>query len=746
MMTALVRVRAEEVRSRCRGVAIILVLLAGHRTTSTTTAAPASSSDELTASPVAAYRRAVLADPGDDPGRGRRLFEDVARTRCLACHAINGQGAKLGPDLLGVGGRMTPAEILGSILDPSEKIHPDYASTTIATTAGQVLVGLVRPINDAEVEVATSATDTVRLRLDAIDEQAASPVSLMPSGLEQSMTPAEMADLIAYLHRLEAPRSSGDSRQANDVREIPRAIRPVDFVPIHPKATRFDHAVWFSPIPGQTGRFAVAEIQSGRIWRLQPDATGSEKTLFADLAGEILSGELTGLMGLAFHPDFARNHRYFVKIHGPRESGRLAVAIVERRATDDNLSDSGQPSRLILKIPVVSEIHNGGQVAFGPDGLLYVGMGDTGPQGDPRGHGQDLGQWLGKMLRIDVDRTDGDRPYAIPLDNPFREQPGARPEIFASGFREPWRFSFDARTGELWVGDVGQNRIEEVSVVRKGDNLGWNVLEGLENHSDQFRSAAAHYVPPVFSYSHRVGVSVTGGFVYHGSLNPSLAGKYIFGDYETRWVWAVGFVDRELTSVVEIGRAPDKIVSFGADDAGEIYLVGYDRGMVYRIDASRADLAATRTVEVVPTARTSASSWRYTLGRPAALNWTEPDFDDSHWTAAPGGFGRSGTPDAVVRTEWTSGDIWLRREFSLPDLIPSTMALAVHHDEDAEVYLNGVLAATLPGFTGAYDDAVPIQAAALATLRPGRNRLAVHCRQTQGGQYIDAGIVAAETR
>ena len=695
---------------------------------------------------IESYRRAVLARRDLDPARGRRLFEDAARTHCVACHAVNGQGGRLGPDLLGVGGRLTFAEVVEAILEPSLKIHPDYASSTVATRSGQVLVGIIRPVGDGEVEVLTSETASTRLKLEEIEERAASPVSLMPAGLQATMSPAELADLVAYLHRLEPPRGSGGMAEVNDASEIPRAVRPVAFVPVHPESTRFNHPVWFSPIPGQPGWFAVAEIQSGRIWRFRPDAAGAEKTLFADLGGAVLPGEITGLMGLAFHPDFARNHRYFVKLHTPREAGRLAVSIFERLASTDGLADSGQGSKLILKIPVVSEIHNGGQIAFGPDGLMYVGMGDTGPQGDPRGHGQDLGQWLGKMLRIDVDRAEGDRPYAIPADNPFVGRADARPEIFAYGLREPWRFSFDRLTRDLWVGDVGQGRFEEVSIVRKGDNLGWNVLEGFSRHSERYRSAGSAYVPPVFSYSHRVGVSVTGGFVYRGTAQPALAGKYVFADFETRRVWALTTTDQKLTSIVEIGRAPDKVASIGQDETGELYLVGYDRGMISRIDATGADLTPSRNVEIVPTARTAAATWRYTLVPPEADRWIRPEFDDADWTAAPGGFGRAGTPAATVRTAWTSADIWLRREFTLPEVNPATLHLAVHHDEDAEIYLNGVLAATLSGFTGAYDDAVPISPAARAALHPGINRLAVHCHQTGGGQYIDVGVVATEPR
>ncbi len=238
---------------------------------------------------------------------------------------------------------------------------------------------------------------------------------------------------------------------------------------------------------------------------------------------------------------------------------------------------------------------------------------------------------------------------------------------------------------------------------------------------------------------------MTGGFVYRGSASPRLAGKYICGDFETRRVWAAaGPTSARLTSVVEIGRAPDQDRLLRPGRRG--------RTLPRRLrpgddlpprHASHVDPTPTRTVEVVATARTAATSWRYTLGRPAGDAWARDDFDDAAWTPAPGGFGTPGTPGAVVRTGWTAGAIWLRREFHLADLDPSQLTLAVHHDEDAEIYLNGVLAATLPGFTGGYDDAVAIRPEARATLRAGPNRLAVHCRQTGGGQYIDVGIVAA---
>src|SRR5262249_23415765 len=176
--------------------------------------------------------------------------------------------------------------------------------------------------------------------------------------------------------------------EAVNPRDVPRAVGPVSFRPIVDRNEPFHRPVWFGPLPGHFMTSVVIEIQRGRIWLLEED--GKKRTLFADLVNETHPAENSGLTSLAFHPEFARNGRYFLKMHSPREGGQLAVQVVERRASPDGLRDSGEPSKLILKIPVFSAVHNGGHLAFGPDGFLYIGMGDTGPQGDPRGHGQDM--------------------------------------------------------------------------------------------------------------------------------------------------------------------------------------------------------------------------------------------------------------------------------------------------------------------------------------------------------------------
>jgi glucose/arabinose dehydrogenase len=192
---------------------------------------------------------------------------------------------------------------------------------------------------------------------------------------------------------------------------------------------------------------------------------------------------------------------------------------------------------------------------------------------------------LGKILRIDVDHSSADKPYAIPADNPFVGRSGFRPEIWAYGLREPWRFSFDSLTKDLWVGDVGQDRYEEVDVVKSGDNCGWNVYEGFEPFSNRYRREGETYVQPVFAYRRRYGPSVTGGYVYRGDPRLSYYGVYIFGDYESRRVFGLTQRNGALQRVRQIGVAPQRVVSFGCDSAGQLYVVGYE-GTLYRLDLS----------------------------------------------------------------------------------------------------------------------------------------------------------------
>jgi glucose/arabinose dehydrogenase len=272
------------------------------------------------------------------------------------------------------------------------------------------------------------------------------------------------------------------------------------------------------------------------------------------------------------------------------EQPTVKTTVVERLASEDLLRDSGAAPRRLYEVQQPAFNHIGGGMTFGPDGMLYIGFGDGGSQRDPEGHGQNPRTAHGSMLRIDVDpQTDG-KPYAIPADNPFlaahKRDPAILPETWAIGLREPWRFSFDAKTGELWVGDVGQDKFEEVCRVRAGENHGWNVYEGYEPFSDEYRRAGEKFSFPVFAYPHSLGVSVTGGYVYRGKRAPSFEGAYIFGDYETRRVWGLKEENGRL-AVRELGESPEHLASFGVDENGEIYVVGYE-GTIYALDFSES--------------------------------------------------------------------------------------------------------------------------------------------------------------
>ncbi|HTL16560.1 MAG TPA: PQQ-dependent sugar dehydrogenase, partial [Patescibacteria group bacterium] len=293
-----------------------------------------------------------------------------------------------------------------------------------------------------------------------------------------------------------------------------------------------------------------------------------------------------GLLGMAFHPKFRQNRKYYLK-HQVLEAGQIMTTVVEREASPDLRSDSGKPSRRLWQVSATTQDHTGGCIAFGPDDFLYIGMGDTGPQQDPQGHGQDLTTCLGKLLRIDVDRADPGLAYAIPSDNPFRGLTGVRPEIWAYGLREPWRFSFDSLTGDLWVGDVGQDRVEEVDIVQRGENCGWNVYEGFEPFSNRYRKPGVAYIPPVFAYRRKFGNCVIGGHVYRGDRQSSFYGVYICGDYTSRRIFGLKQKNRQLLTVHQIGVSPQSIASFAEDEERNIYVVGYE-GMIYKMNFESA--------------------------------------------------------------------------------------------------------------------------------------------------------------
>lgn len=685
------------------------------------------------------YRRATPTDGA--AGRGAKLFLDK-RATCSTCHGTDGRGGKVGPDLHGIADKLDRDGLIRAVLEPSADVLPGYESTVVNTKAGATHTGVLKFAGERDIELGLADGKTVRIARGDIDEIKSSRTSLMPDNLHAALTLAEFADLVAYLETLHLPPPTTAARPDNPT-TIARATKPLRVVPFVTPADGVQRPVWFGPLTGHAGEHLAVEVERARVWRIESANGSIQKSLFVDLGAQTRHGYIEGILGFALHPDFAKNRRYFLAMHDPARD-KVIVNLWERRATADGTADAGGEPKKLLAVEMPHVNHNGCCLEFGPDGFLYVSFGDGGPQEDPTGHGQNLGSLLGKILRIDVGDGRGEKPYTIPASNPFRDTKGARPEVWALGFREPWRFTFDRTTGDLWVGDVGQGRFEEVAVVKAGENHGWNVYEGFEVFSEKFRRKGEKYTPPVLSYSHRHGVSVTGGYVYRGKKAPALAGVYVFGDYETRKIWGLTRTGGKLAGLVELGRSPSRIAAFGEDAAGELFLVGHDPHAIYRLDMSTVDPTPLTVRDLAPTSEKAGLSWRYTLTAPPA-KWAEIGFDDGAWKSSPGGFGTRGTPGAIVRTEWRTADIWLRREFTLTDadargLTAGTLMLRVHHDEDADVYLNGVRAAHLGGFVGDYVE-VPVEAAAAAALKAGMNTLAVHCHQITGGQYIDVGLI-----
>ncbi len=685
-----------------------------------------------------AYRIFAETHEGD-VARGKEVFQNEKKVACQKCHTIDATRKSVGPDLKTIGDKYERRDLIASVLEPSKGIAVGYGVTIVATTSGFVHHGILQRVTNSSLELKNKDNQTIQIRNDDIDEQSTSEVSLMPEGLEAQISTQEFTDLIAFLESQKQSKSS-TSGSNEVIEEIVRCVTPVSLIPFLPNSVKLDKPVWFGQIPGEPRRFVILE-HFGKIWTVNKDAENAQQHLFLDLSKTIRGGGATGLLGMAFHPKFADNRRYFLK-YQINETGRITTIVEEREWKAENSAESAvNPPRQILKIVGTTQDHNGGCLTFGPDGFLYVGMGDSGPQEDPQGHGQDLQTMLGKILRIDVDRVDKGLAYAIPRDNPFLGNLKALPEIWAYGFREPWRFSFDSLTGDLWVGDVGQNRFEEVAIVRSGENHGWNVMEGFADHSRQFRSADGKYVSPVFAYPRRFGVSVTGGYVYRGQRAPHLRGSYIFGDFESRRIWALKQKDRQFQEIVEIGRAPSRIVSFAEGIDGELYLVGYDSGTIFHIDFEKVDLSPRKVRIIAETAESAPVLWQYRT-EPPPSEWQSKEFDDSSWKTGPSGFGTMGTPGGIIRTDWDSQNIWIRRKFEVSHIPEShhAMALRIHHDEDAVIYINGIEAARLNGWTTGYQE-VPVSQIAAQSLRIGKNVLAIHCRQTGGGQFIDAGLV-----
>lgn len=546
--------------------------------------------------PPETYRQFAMQHDGN-PGRGQALFADEQRLGCTRCHSTDGTGQKPGPDLFSAGDQFARSDLVTAVLQPSATIAVGYETAVIETKSGEEHTGILKQSTPEWIELAGADAQRLRINRPDIKEQRGSRLSLMPEGLQAGLTTQEFTDLIEYLVSLKQPANSATSGRGMP-EDIPLLQHPVTLRPLLPSDLHFADAgphptglvqtglVHLAQVPGQNQLFVAAD-QAGILWRLERTPTGFQKGIYLDLSKEVFSARgPNGLLGVAFHPRFTQNHKYYLK-HQVLEEGAIHTHIVERTTKPDATTDSGSPSRLLLNIPAIAEHHNGGWLQFGPDGYLYIGMGDSAPNHDPQGHGQNLGMLLGKMLRIDVDHAEADRPYSIPKDNPFVNQPGARPEIWAWGFREPWRCSFDTATGDFWVADLGQERGDEIAIVRKGENHGWNVYQGFELFSPKYKREGVTYTRPIFSTRRKHGTAIVGGQVFRQDPASTFHGVYVFGDYGSKRIWGMTQENRELKSVRQLATAPQAITAIVPDAQGNLYAVGY-QGMIYQLDFTNA--------------------------------------------------------------------------------------------------------------------------------------------------------------
>ena len=359
---------------------------------------------------------------------------------------------------------------------------------------------------------------------------------------------------------------------------VAQPLAPVELEPAFP-GIELDRMVLLTYAEDESGRLFVV-LQPGRIVVFENNPGVESARTFLDVRERVNdSGNEEGLLGLAFDPAFVENGYFYVNYtaSGPRRT------VVSRFSVSPDDPDLADPDSEVVFLEVAQPYrnHNGGHVAFGPDGMLYVGLGDGGSGGDPRGNGQDTSTLLGSILRIDVSALDETGGYAAPPDNPFAGGDGtARGEIWAYGLRNPWRFSFDRETGDLWAADVGQNQYEEVDIIRPGRNYGWNVMEG--SHCFRREGCDTRGLElPVVEYGRDGGCSVTGGYVYRGRRLPSLYGAYLYGDFCSGKIWALRHDGAAVTEQMLIADTGLSISSFGEDASGEVYVLTFE-GAVYR--------------------------------------------------------------------------------------------------------------------------------------------------------------------
>lgn len=447
---------------------------------------------------------------------------------------------------------------------------------------------------------------------------------------------------------------------------------------------RFTFPVVITQAPGDDTRFFIVE-QGGRIQVFDNVATPATPRTALDIADRLSDEEINedGFLGLAFHPDFVHNGDIYVNYTvGDWLEGTLHTVIARYHSDDDGETFGPDSEVILLTVGQPYANHNGGNLVFGPDGYLYIGLGDGGSGGDPLGNGQNTDVLLGKMLRIDVDHPGGGLNYGIPADNPFVDGVDGAPEIYAWGLRNPWRYAFDREDGTLWAGDVGQDTYEEIDVVERGGNYGWNTMEGLHC----YRADACDQtglVLPVVELDHDHSDSILGGVVYRGAAIPGLQGAYVFGDTYRGLFWTIGYDAVTGTAfVADLTSVPGLVPSsIGEDQAGELYVLDWAGGGIYRFEAAGEGavdtfptlLSQTGCVDSAHPTLPAAGMIPYGVNLPL---WSD-GADKERWMALPDGQQLHLAEDGAV--VYPVGSV-LMKHFSVAGTRVETRLLMLHED------------------------------------------------------------------
>lgn len=372
------------------------------------------------------------------------------------------------------------------------------------------------------------------------------------------------------------------------------AAQPYGIVEAFPNLPNFSYPIELVNASDGTNRLFIAQ-QKGLVYVINNDPSVSTRKTFINLSSRVSQGlGERGLLGLAFHPDYENNRYLYASYTFDTVVGGTTYlkSRISRYTADISNPDTALLSTeyILLTLSQPYSNHNGGKILFGADGYLYCAYGDGGSGGDPFGNGQNRSTLLGKILRINVDSAAGGLAYSIPPTNPFYgNTDGYREEIYAYGLRNPWKISFDEPTGRLYCADVGQGAYEEISLIENGKNYGWNKMEGFHCYpSSSCDTTGRGFVRPILEYSHSVGISITGGYVYRGALLPGLVGKYIYGDYGTGRVWGLTYDGINPVVNDSLFTTPWSLSSFGVDENNEIYLCRYSSsfGDLYKIVAT----------------------------------------------------------------------------------------------------------------------------------------------------------------